>query len=80
MTYYNQGANAKTKRCKRGNESRWNRLGEPFAHLLGGYFKTIDTWINRKTTMYERKYKNHLTSVELNTTGAQQDHSKSGVG
>ena len=51
MTYHLQGSgNASTKRNRRGNEQRWNRLGEPFAHMLGGGFPTIDTWINRKTT------------------------------
>jgi hypothetical protein len=38
------------KRSRRGNEKRWNQLGEPFAHMLGGvFFKTKD-WINRKIT------------------------------
>jgi hypothetical protein len=53
--------NSKVKRSKHGNESRWNKLGEPFANMLGGSFKTSDTWVNRKITKNERKY-NHLTN------------------
>ena len=48
MTYKVQSnaSNAKMKRNRRGNEKRWNQLGEPFAHMLGGvFFKTKD-WIN----------------------------------
>lgn len=57
MTHYNHGANSKKKRCKHGNESRWNRLGEPFEHLLSKNAKTSDNWLNRKITRNERKHR-----------------------
>lgn len=38
-----------------GSEKRWNRYGEPFKQFCN--FKIIDTWLNRKTTKKERKYK-----------------------
>lgn len=61
MTYKVQSnaSNARMKRSRRGNEKRWNQLGEPFAHMLGGaFFKTKD-WINRKITQIERRYKKY---------------------
>ena len=58
MTYKMQAiaSNASIKRSRRGNERRWNRLGEPFAHMLGGAFKITKEWLNRKINRHERKY------------------------
>lgn len=61
MTYKVQSnaSNAKMKRNRRGNEKRWNQLGEPFAHMLGGVFLKTKDWINRKITQAERRYKKY---------------------
>ena len=62
MTYKVQSnaSNASMKRSRRGNEKRWNRLGEPFAHMLGGAFKITKEWVNRKITQTERRYKKYI--------------------
>ena len=49
--------NSRCKRGRRGSESNWNRLGEPFASRLGGSFPISDTWLNRKRTRAERRFK-----------------------
>ena len=61
MTYKVQSnaSNVKIKRNRRGNEKRWNQLGEPFAHMLGGVFLKTKDWINRKITQAERRYKKY---------------------
>jgi len=51
--------NATAKRSRRGNEKRWNQLGEPFANRLGGVFTKTKSWINRKLTQAERRYKKY---------------------
>jgi len=42
---------------QKGSEKRWNKYDEPFKQFCN--YKVIDTWLNRKTTRNERKYKQY---------------------